>query len=164
MKSFLGGLCLAAGLALLDSAVAPASTLCVVFPDLAAAAAAEPVGADCVAACRSSARPASATVTDAALALTECRDTITRLWADRRAVSSAVEHRLYTPAVTGSIPVPPTHRRSAVDRRSSGKVAIAMTIDDGRAIDDGQSTMPIDDGRSTMDDGRWTTRGRSSVG
>ena len=26
----------------------------------------------------------------------------------RRAVSSAVEHRLYTPAVTGSIPVPPT--------------------------------------------------------
>ena len=28
--------------------------------------------------------------------------------ARRRAVSSAVEHRLYTPAVTGSIPVPPT--------------------------------------------------------
>ena len=35
-----------------------------------------------------------------------------------RAVSSVVEHRLYTPAVTGSSPVPPTSRRSSLALRA----------------------------------------------
>ena len=36
------------------------------------------------------------------------------------AVSSVVEHRLYTPAVTGSSPVPPTSIATLIERRSIG--------------------------------------------
>ena len=54
MKSFLIGLCLATGLALLDSISAPVPAMCVVFPDLRAAAVEVP-GDDCVSVCRISA-------------------------------------------------------------------------------------------------------------
>jgi hypothetical protein len=59
MKSFLIGLCLATGLALLNSMSAPLPAMCLVFPDLRAAAA-EMTGDDCVSACRLSASRRSA--------------------------------------------------------------------------------------------------------
>ncbi len=55
MKSFLIGLCLATGLALLDSFAAPPTAMCLVFPDLRAFATAEVAEDDCVSVCRMSA-------------------------------------------------------------------------------------------------------------
>jgi hypothetical protein len=52
MKSFLGGLCLATGLALLNSISASPAAMCVIFPDLRAAVATQPVEDDCIRACR----------------------------------------------------------------------------------------------------------------
>ena len=54
MKSFVGGLCLAAGLALLESIAAPSTAMCILnlFPDLRAEASAQPGKDDCIAACR----------------------------------------------------------------------------------------------------------------
>ena len=52
MKSFMGGLCLAAGLALLDSISVPPVAMCLVLPDLRAAVTAESPQDDCISACR----------------------------------------------------------------------------------------------------------------
>jgi hypothetical protein len=49
----------------------------------------------------------------------------------RRAVSSVVEHRLYTPAVTGSNPVPPNHLEVQSGKskvQSKFKVHFALTL------------------------------------
>lgn len=54
VKSFVVGLCLTTALALLDSIAAPAAALCVLFPDVRAAAAVELAGDDCISACRAS--------------------------------------------------------------------------------------------------------------
>jgi hypothetical protein len=52
VKSFAGGLCLAVGLALLDSIAAPSAAMCVVFPDLRAVVTSEVAPDNCISACR----------------------------------------------------------------------------------------------------------------
>jgi hypothetical protein len=51
MKSFLGGLALAAGMALLNGATTPAPSLCLLLPDLEPRTAVEYSNDDCSAAC-----------------------------------------------------------------------------------------------------------------